>query len=162
MRRVLLLGALLAPLGCATDEPTPPAPALDPRSQYDLAEELARADALDVDARQPELDRLRRAWEGRRYRWEVFLVPVLCARQDDCHVVPFDRARAGARIVQGWLPRLDLDETQLARLKDGCAARERCAVEIEGTLRRFVLSMDDPTSLRFDDVVVTRISGARR
>jgi len=134
------------------------APVLDPRDQYALVADLEAALRLGEDDRDAAYDDLRRAWAGRRYAWEAFFVPVLCARADACAVVPFDHARRAAPIVQGWLPRLRLDGAGLAALHDACAPHAACVVRFEGTLAEITVSTALPTALTFSDV---KIAGAR-
>jgi hypothetical protein len=126
--------------------------AVDPRSQYDLAAAIAEAEGMHPDEAEDALDRVRREWQGKRFRWKVHLVPALCPSAERCHVVPFDRAGADRAIMQGWLPRLELAPAAFAALQAQCGDRPRCGIEFEGTLSRLVLSTDDLTSLHFGDV----------
>jgi hypothetical protein len=126
--------------------------AVDPRSQYDLAAAIAEAERMYPDEAEDALDRIRREWQGERFRWKVYLVPALCPSAERCHVVPFDRAGADRAILQGWMPRLELAPAAFAALSEQCGDRPRCAIEFEGTLSRLVLSTDDLTALHFGDV----------
>jgi hypothetical protein len=134
------------------------APVLDARDQYALVADLEAALRLGEDDRDAAYDTVRRAWAGRRYSWEAFVVPMLCARADACVVVPFDHARRATPIVQGWLPRLRLDGTALAALRTACAAHAACVIRFEGTLAELNVSTALPTALTFSDV---KIAGAR-
>lgn len=125
----------------------------DARTAYDLAHAITTATSESSLTRAESLERVRRAWQGGRFTWEVAVQPMLCRTAEACTVLPFDHGRAEARIVQGWLPRLRLDEAQHEALMQQCGSRS-CVATIEGTLASFVLSAEDATSLRFDDVRV--------
>ncbi len=130
-----------------------PAPQLDGRSSYDLAAAIGEALQEPSFTREQALDRVRSGWRGKRYRWEVGVSSTLCRRADNCNVFPFDHARGEARIVQGWLPKLELDEVAHADLLARCGPA-LCVARVEATLSGFVLSPEDPTSLTFSDVSV--------
>jgi hypothetical protein len=82
------------------------------------------------------------------------VTPPLCRRAGACHVVPFDNARAGTRLVEGWLPRLELDAGGKAALDAACAGHAHCVLRFEGHLVDFALSTVLPTRLTFDGVKV--------
>ena len=128
---------------------------MSPHNQYQLARELARAEraARSRDAKTDVLASLRSEWLGNRYRWQVRFVPPLCRLPERCNVAAFDESDPAAKeLVQGWMPRLEISESQLAQLQAYCSSREACAFVFEGTLTQFSLSSDLPTSLAFSDV----------
>ena len=143
-----------------TQTATPPAPptpttlALDARTQYDLVADIVRSEGKRDDDADVILYEVRQSWLGKRFRWQVFYVPVLCRDAKQCHVMPFDRAGEDKRIVQGFLPRLALPESALASLRARCAGQARCAFRFEGTLSQLVLSTEHLTRLQFSDVVL--------
>jgi hypothetical protein len=175
---LLVLAALLAWQGCKgkarnqdpghAHDPAGPSGAdraelaVDSRSQYDLAAAIAEAERMYPDEAEDALDRIRREWQGKRFRWKVYLVPALCPSAEGCHVVPFDRAGADRTILQGWMPRLELTPAAFAVLREQCGDRPRCDIEFEGTLSRLVLSTDDLTSLHFGDVRIMGEPGPDR
>ncbi len=127
----------------------------DSRDQYALAHAIMSAQRSDdVEG---SLARTRSEWIGRRYRWEVALVPALCsaAAVGPCVVMPFDHGRDPEHSIhQGWLPKLDLSPDERSALLDACEAHRRCVIELSGTLRKFELSTERPTSLTLADVEV--------
>jgi hypothetical protein len=157
------LTAALALAACRDEGGSAPKPApaqgrvasLDPRSQYDLAAALTQVEtARDRADLAAGYARLRTAWVGRRYRWTVRVVGPLCRSRDACNVLPFDRAGRDRKVVQGWMPRLDLDEGAFAALQRACAGRAPCEVQVEGTLSRMIADTQNPTSLEFSQVRV--------
>ena len=182
MRRVLLIALLLgactrhAPVetGVSAEEAKPmkarpsepkiraqrPTPGLDARTAYALAEGIGQALSAPSLARAEALETLRKDWQGKRFRWEVGVSVPLCSGPTACNVLPFDHARAEARIVQGWLPRLTLDPSTHADLLARCD-QGLCVATVEGTLSSFVLSPDEPTSLTFSDVEVAYVRARR-
>lgn len=163
---------LLLAAGCRDAEPTPEsrsappetqavATEVDPRDQYALLTvlEATLGDALTRDA--GRMADVRADWEGRRYRWEVAFVPLLCRSAAACHVRPFDHARLGGRrIQQGWMPQLELDAAGLAELERHCAGRRVCVLDVEATLREFVFDPELATTLRFSEVALHRARDA--
>ena len=127
-------------------------PAVDPRDQYALAAAIQTARRTRDDLA-GALARTRRAWIGRRYRWEVAFVPALCGTAGACVVMPFDHHRDRAHpIRQGWLPRLELTADQRAELRATCQAHPRCVIDLSGQLGQFELSTEQPTSLTLTDI----------
>jgi hypothetical protein len=139
-----------------------PRPAIvDPRDQYALVQEIQHALHKRPSEMATALDEIRSTWQGRRYRWDVALVPALCRTADTCVAMPFDHLRhPELDIVQGWLPRLDLTaDTHAALLRD-CEPHHPCVFTFEGELDRFVLDPQDPTSIGFADVQIASIRAA--
>jgi hypothetical protein len=161
---LLLFLVLSGAFGAEQGPPPPPSPAAegpapDARDQYTLVREIVAAQLAD-DA-PSALARVKGAWEGRRYRWEMRHLPVLCRSAGACYAAPFDHGRGEEPIVQGWLPRLGLDEAEHAELVRACAPYEQCIVTLEGRLDELVLSVVRPTSLSFTDVDVVSARGER-
>ncbi len=184
-RRILdlaLLAALAVPTGCHDGtapepavarpavapqaEPTPeptaePAPQIDPRDQYTLAHEIAQARRVREDL-EGTLARTRAQWVGRRYRWELALLPALCPAVGPCVALPFDHLRSTTKpIRQGWLPRLALDADQRTALLAQCAPHARCVLDISAALDQFELSTEQPTSMTLSNVEVHAVRGMR-
>lgn len=126
----------------------------DPRTQYDLAADIKRAETAKFDDADAVWHEVRRDYHGKRFTWTVFYSPALCAAADRCHVIPFDRTGQDKKIVQGWMPRLALSADEFARLQKTCAGKQRCQVRFTGTLHRLTLSADHMTSLSFTDVEI--------
>jgi hypothetical protein len=150
----------------ASPAETPPPPddppaIVDARDQYALVQEIISASderPLEIAA---ALDEVRRGWKGHRYRWEVALVPALCRAGHTCLVMPFDHLRhRDLEIVQGWLPRLELTRQVHDALLHDCEPHRQCVFTFEGELDRFVLNVEDPTSLAFTDVEILSVRGA--
>jgi hypothetical protein len=138
------------------------APELDTRDQYALLVELEDAIGNGLDRDGNAMARVRSAWIGKRFRWEVGFVPMLCASAERCHVTPFDHGRRpDKRIRQGFMPELTLDATGFAAVQTACEQHSPCVLEIEATLGRFAFSPDEATALRFDDVDVRGARTAR-
>jgi hypothetical protein len=134
-------------------------PVVDSRTQFDLAAAITAAERSDEA--EDALDRVRRDFQGKRYRWTVYVMPALCPSAERCHVLPFDRAGADRTIMQGWMPRLELDADSFVALRRQCGDQPRCTIELEGTLSRLVLSTESLTSVHFGDVrIVTAPSPA--
>lgn len=134
-------------------EPSGP-PIEDTRTQYDLATALAAIEQLPREQAALELPELRRGWIARRYQWKVHVVPALCASVERCNVQPFDTGGADRHIVQGWMPRLEIDEADFASIQRACTGAERCTVTFRGTLTKLVLSTEEFTALGFTDVEI--------
>jgi hypothetical protein len=161
-RKILLAAAALcAATACNDTEAAQlPAPAtaqparasLDARSQFDLALAIDQADRSE----DPELAyaRVRKDWLGKRYRWSVYRIAPLCRSAESCNVLPFDRGGRDARVVQGWMPRLALDDGAMKAIAARCGDLPRCEIAFEATLSQMTLSLDKPTSLAFDQVAV--------
>lgn len=136
-----------------------PAAQRDERSSYALAADVAEALSEPSLTRAQSLESVRADWQGKRYRWDVGVSAPLC-RPGTCNVFPFDHASSEDRIVQGWLPRLELSEAVHADLIERCGLGV-CVATIEGTLKTFALSAEDPTSLTFSDVAVLGVRARR-
>lgn len=167
MKRFALLLLCLAAFACQKpsekSEPVStqaaPAPSvIDPRDQYALASALSDAQRSKPDAQEQRYDDVRREFRGKRLSWEVRLSPALCRSREQCVVLPFDHAHQKQRIVQGWLPRLELDEKSFADLGRLCSPHAACVFRFEGKLDKLIASPELPTSLSFSDV---RIVNAR-
>jgi hypothetical protein len=113
-------------------------------------------EALGDDGAALALAEIRRDWLGKRLRWQVYVIPALCARPDLCHVLPFDRGGRDRAVVHGWMPELHLDLQTFAAVHATCAGEPRCLVEIEATLGGLELSTEYPTALAFHDVKIGR------
>jgi hypothetical protein len=133
---------------------TPRTTVIDRRDQYALAHDVVTALAQRPDDDPGALARVKKSWEDRRVRWEMAYIPALCSRKDRCFVAPFDHRRFEQRMVQGWLPRLDLDDAGFAALRDGCAAESRCVVRFEARVAELVLSHELPTAVTLDQTSV--------
>ncbi len=136
-----------------------PAVPRDDRSAYALAEDVAAALSEPSLTRVQALETVRTDWQGKRYRWDVGVSAPLC-RPGACNVFPFDHANAADRIVAGWLPRLELSAEVHADLLERCGA-SLCVATVEGTLKSFVFSPEEPTSLTFSDVAVLDVRARR-
>ncbi len=131
----------------------------DERSSYALAADVAAALSEPSLTRAQALETVRTDWQGKRYRWEVGVSAPLC-RLGACNVFPFDHASVGDRIVAGWLPRLALSAEVHADLLERCGPG-LCVATVEGTLKTFVFSAEEPTSLTFSDVAVLDVRPRR-
>ena len=131
------------------------APALDARTQYDLARALSEVErGRDRAGAATAYSRIRTSWLGRRYRWNVRVVEPLCRSRDACNVLPFERGSSDRKIVYGWMPRLVLDDAGFAAIQRACTGKPACRVDVEGTLSGFVLDTERPTSLELSQVRV--------
>lgn len=143
---------LLAACGLGDGAPTPDGEVPEPvrsRTQYDLLADIRSAERTQSVGR---VNEVRADWQGRTLRWDAYRVDALCPVGDRCHVVPFDHARVDDVVRQGWLPRLELDAADAARLVEVCAPHEACVITFEGRLEAFRFSLDHPTELGFVDV----------
>jgi hypothetical protein len=111
-------------------------------SQRDLAREIAEAERDERLFR-----KVARKWNGARVTWTVDVIAALCRTREACHALPFDRLGADRAIVQGWMPRLDLDPASFAALRATCGGTSRCPVTVEATIADLVVSPEEPTSL---------------
>lgn len=126
-----------------------PKPVLAHATQMDLARELEDAD------RKGTWPDVRARWQGQRLHWTVTRQRSLCRSFDACHVAPFAISRP-AKV--GWLPALQLTASEYQKLERGCGDAEQCSVDFEGTLAVLDVSADLPTSLKFSDVRILRVS----
>jgi hypothetical protein len=143
-----------APTGPAEAAAPSGPPIADTRTQYDFATALAAIEQLPRDQAALKYPELRRDWVARRYQWKVHVVPALCASVERCNVQPFDTGGADRHIVQGWMPRLEIDEADFASIQRACTGAERCTITFRGTLTRLVLSTEEFTALGFTDVEI--------
>jgi hypothetical protein len=127
---------------------------IDPRSQRELATEIAEAERLRKDEQGARYGAIRKSWLGKRVTWKVDVVPALCRAADACHALAFDRLGADRSVVQGWMPRLRLDAATFAALDTRCRGLARCPVTVQATVADFTLSADEPTSLTLGDVAI--------
>lgn len=128
---------------------------VDSRSQYDLVAAIAEAERLDSDDADIRYEEIRRDYQGKRFRWQVHRIAALCPGTERCNVLPFDAGGEDHRkVVQGWMPKLQLTPETFAALDARCAGDQRCTFEFEGTLDKFVLSTEHLTSLHFNDIRV--------
>ena len=130
------------------------APAMDQRTQYDLARDIAAAETMPRDEAALRLPEIRRDWIGKRYQWEVGVFPAFCTSAERCRVLPFEIGEKDRHIVQGWMPRLELTQDGFAAIQSACKGAERCRIKFRGTLSKLVLSTEELTSLGFSDVEV--------
>jgi hypothetical protein len=160
MKRFALLLCLCAcqkPSDPAPVKPAPPAaPVIDTRDQYAFASALSQAQRSPPEEQEQRYAELRRDYRDKRLSWEVRFSPTLCRSGDRCVVLPFDHARSKERIVQGWLPRLELNAAGFEELERACAPHAACVFRFEGTLEKLIASPELPTSLSFSDVRVVR------
>jgi hypothetical protein len=139
----------------------PTAKVVDSRDQYALVAEIMDARTRQEPELPAALQAVRSAWHGLRFRWEVALVPALCRSAHDCVAMPFDHLRhPELKIVQGWLPRIELDEPGHAALLRDCKPHRQCVFTFEGELGRFVLDPENPTSIGFTDVEILSVRAA--
>lgn len=131
----------------------------DARDQYRLLDQLESVRAIQGDALPTALQKMRQDWQGQRYTWEVGFVPVFCRVAEQCMVAPFDhKLQPDRKIVQGWMPKLELDTATHADLLAQCKPHGQCVFTFDAELAKFTLATDKPTSLAFHDV---KISGVR-
>ncbi len=146
--------ALSVPTPAESAEPVGPAED-DPRDQRQLALDIRAAEALrGSDATAVQLQKVRRDWLGKRYHWQVTVLPQLCSRAERCNVLPFDMLGEERKLVQGWMPRLDLDADNFAKLQRQCADKGRCEIAFAGTMSKLTLSTERFTAVGFRDVQV--------
>jgi hypothetical protein len=135
--------------------PTTASASLDPRSQHDLARALTEVEtSRDRSEASSGYARVRSSWVGKRYRWTVRVVEPLCRSRDACNVLPFDRTGRDRDVIQGWMPRLVLDDGAFAAIQRACTGRPRCEIAVEGTLSRLVADTENPTSVEFSQIRV--------
>ena len=145
----------------ATVTATAPQPPPNARDQYAFAAAVAAAQRIDLEEDPNAYHRTWTSWNGKRYRWELAYVPLLCRSAEACVMAPFDHARSDERIVQGWLPRLRFDDATHADLQARCQGKKRCIVTVEGTMK-LTLSSQEPTSIAFEQprIVSSRAAAA--
>jgi hypothetical protein len=132
-------------------------PKIDARDQYSFVDDVMTALRSDLEEDPNAYDRVAQSWDGKRYRWELAYVPLLCPSADRCVMAPFDHARFDKRVMQGWLPRIQLDRATHAALAAKCSDKKRCIVTVEGRMK-LTLSSDQPTSVTFEQA---RVEAAR-
>lgn len=133
----------------------------DARDQYRLLDELESVRAIEGEGLPPALQKMRKDWQGQRYTWEVGLVPVFCRVAEQCMVAPFDhKLQPDRKIVQGWMPRLELDAATHADLLARCKPHAQCVFTFDAELAKFTLSTDKPTALAFRDVKISSVRPA--
>ena len=134
---------------------TPAEPIHDDRDQYALVAEIIEARGKHKSEAAPALDAVKSSWFGHRYTWEVALVPALCRDGATCVAMPFDHLRnTESPIIQGWLPRVQLDHAAHAELLERCKPHKTCVFTFEGRLDRLVLTPEDPISVGFSEVEI--------
>ncbi len=142
-------------------DPAPPEVAtvakLDARSQYTLVE-AALAARADSDLADTKLAAVRKDWVKHRIRWQMRYIAPLCQRADSCAVAPVDYNQFEGRVVQGWLPSLELTEASHTQIVNECEGKSRCIIEFEAEIKELVLSTVEPTSMNLSNV---EILGAR-
>jgi hypothetical protein len=62
-------------------------------------------------------------------------------------VLPFDHARLTERSGQGWLPRVELEPEQHARIRDACEGSSACVVTLEASVKEVRLTTELPTAV---------------
>jgi hypothetical protein len=129
-------------------------PEMHSGDQYDLLKAITQAEAMNAEKAEERYLQIRREWSGKRVHWRVFVIPQLCQSADQCHVMPFDRFGKDKKVLQGWMPKLEIDSQALAAIHKSCAQQKRCSIEFEGTLSQFTLSTEFLTNLRFSDVKI--------
>ena len=128
--------------------------------QYALLADIRDARAVDRSERDLRYAEVTRAWRGRRVRWDVGVLEPLCARPDACVVLPFDNARLDERSGQGWLPRIELDAEEHARIRDACAQRAEsrgsarpqgaCVITVEASVKGVRLTSELPVAVTLE------------
>jgi hypothetical protein len=172
MKRLLAIAiSLCALVACdQKEDPAPaqpasaakPAPApVDRRDQYALARDIVAALTVDAEADPDALPKVIKAWQGRRFRWELAFIPALCTQPDRCVVAPFDHKRFERPIGQGWLPRLELDKKTFAALRERCKSYQQCIIEVEARIEKLRLSAELPTQLTLNEVQIERAREAQ-
>lgn len=159
MKTPLIAAALIAALaGCdraelplAQASKAEPGAAIDPRSPRDLADALAAVERGDPAEAADGYARVVRRFQGRRYRWPLYLVPPLC-RRGRCNVLAFDHIGREHGVVQGWMPRLEIDEEQRRLLLERCGERSPCPFVAEVRLAALTASPERFTSVALADV----------
>lgn len=138
-------------------DPAPPeistVPELDARSQYTLVEASLKARA-DADLADSKLAAVRKDWVKHRVRWQMRYIAPLCQRADSCAVAPVDYNQFEGRVVQGWLPSLELTETSHAQVVSQCEGKARCVIEFEAEIKELVLSTVEPTSMTLSHIEI--------
>jgi hypothetical protein len=122
-------------------------------TQDQLAEELDAA-AQDVEGGGNQA--VQRRWQGKRVRWTVTRLAVLCGSAEACYVQPFATARRTETSAHGWMPQLGFAAGEYEKLAAGCGEAASCAVTVEGTIDRLTVSDELPTSLHLADVQVVK------
>ncbi len=130
----------------------PRGPSIDSRNQYALIDDLDEALAAPAGEQARRYGEVKSAWLGRRVRWEVRYVPALCARADSCFVVAVDYSQSKKRIIQGWLPRFEIDAAMHEKIQKDCAPHLACVIDVEAKITRLVASADLPTAVTFGEV----------
>jgi len=150
----ILSCAVLVACGGAGGEPVAKAsgapksiPVADGADPYALLADIRDAHAADRDGRAARLDDVSRTWRGKRVRWELGVLRPLCPNASGCAALPFDQARLDEPSGQGWLPRLELEPEEHARIVAACEEQPLCVVEVEATVSRVRLSTELPTAV---------------
>jgi len=127
----------------------------DARDQYALLADIEAALGEGLVRDPSAMSNVQQGWHGRRYRWEVAVVPLFCRDAARCFVSPFDHARfPDRRIRQGWMPRLELDAAGFAALQEACNGKPTCVVRFAGTMSQFVFDPEQATQVEFRDVEI--------
>jgi hypothetical protein len=160
MKTAVIL-VILTALGCSSEQkqardgrPETIDGRQDERTQRDLANEIAAAETMRKDEVDGRYGQIRKSWLGKRVMWTVDVMPALCRSAESCHALAFDRLGADRAVVQGWMPRLRLDQAGFTALRARCAGQARCPVTVAATVAELTLSTDEPTSLTLADVLV--------
>jgi hypothetical protein len=135
-----------------------PAVVVDKRDQYALARAIV---SLDPEGDPDAFAQLTKAWQGRRFRWELAYLPALCTHPDRCMVAPFDHARFERPIAQGWLPRLMLDEATFRAVRERCRRYRQCILDVDARLDELRLSSEQPTRVTLSGVHLKAAREAR-
>lgn len=152
-------------LGCqAAEAPRPvatePVPSAAPR-WAGSQEELARALDEAAQSVEPGANRqVRQRWQGHWVRWTVWRIPQLCGAEGACHVRPFSSARRSDAGAHGWLPEVELADSERQALLTGCGARALCRVTLEARVDELVVSDEAPTSIRLGSARVVATGDA--
>jgi hypothetical protein len=174
MRTLTLIALALVAFGCndkpvvdgqpqkeATPAATPAPPKIDTRDQYTFVKDVMKAQRADLEEDPNAYYRVEQSWSGKRFRWELAYVPLLCRSADSCLMAPFDHARFEKRVIQGWLPRVELDAVAHAALVAQCRDKKRCIVTVDGKMKAS-LSSEQPTSVAFEQARIDRVRDAGR
>ncbi len=156
----MLLATVAILSGCEKAEHRPlfeasaaKAAAFDSRTLLDFARELAiieKGYPYDADEGYAELTA---SFQGKRYRWELFLIPELCT-ESQCNALPFRDGGKADGVVAGWMPRLAIASETRAQLLARCEGEPQCPFVVEATLAELTASTENFTSLRLEDVTL--------
>ena len=127
--------------------------AVDTRSVIDLASELAAVEQGDPDLAPEGFAKVVDDYRGKRFRWELYLVPELC-RASQCNALALRDGGKTEGITLGWMPRLNISEGDREALLSDCKGTPQCPFTVEATVTDLVASTEQFTSVTLDQVLV--------